>query len=64
LKDSLQYDKLILSYDTYNTDASLIAQIIIMMPEMPANYTTSFKNEIETRFNNFVQSTNELIEVV
>lgn len=64
LKDSLQYDKLILSYDTYNTDASLTAQIIIMMPEMPANYTTSFKNEIETRFNNFVQSTNELIEVV
>jgi hypothetical protein len=64
LKDSLQYDKLILSYDTYNPDASLTAQIIIMMPEMPANYTASFKNDIETRFNNFVQSTNELIEVV
>lgn len=64
LKDSLQYDKLILSYDTYNPDSSLTAQIIIMMPEMPANYTASFKNDIETRFNNFVQSTNELIEVV
>ena len=63
-KDSLQFEKMILSYDTYNVGGSLTAQIILIMPEMPSTYITKSTNEIETRFNNYVQSTNELVEVV
>ena len=63
-KDSLQFEKMILSYDTYNVGGSLTAQIILIMPEMPSTYITKSTNDIETRFNNYVQSTNELVEVV
>lgn len=63
-KDSLQFEKMILSYDTLNPDSSLIAQIILIMPELSSEYNATFDNSIETRFNNFVQSTNEIIEVV
>lgn len=63
-KDSLQFEKMILSYDTLNPDSSLIAQIILIMPELSSEYKATFDNSIETRFNNFVQSTNEIIEVV
>ena len=63
-KDSLQFEKMILSYDTYNVDGSLTAQIIIVMPEVGTDYKPKYTNEIETRFNNYVQSTNELVEVV
>jgi hypothetical protein len=63
-KDSLQFEKMILSYDTLNSDSSLIAQIILIMPELSSEYEATFDNSIETRFNNFVQSTNEIIEVV
>ena len=63
-KDSLQFEKMILSYDTYNVGASITAQIILIMPEVKSDYIATYKNEIETRFNNYVQSTNELVEVV
>jgi hypothetical protein len=63
-KDSLQFEKMILSYDTFNVGGSLTAQIILIMPEMPSTYITRSTNEIETRFNNYIQSTNELVEVV
>lgn len=62
-KDSLKFEKMILDYDTYDPSGKYNAQIIIIMPELSeGGYTVTFKNEIETRFNNFVQSTNELIE--
>jgi hypothetical protein len=61
-KDSLQFGQMILSYDTFNPDNSLTAQIILIMPEVSSDYQATFTNQIETRFNNFVQSTNELIE--
>ena len=63
-KDSLQFEKMILSYDTFNVGGSLTAQIILIMPEMPSTYVTRSTNQIETRFNNYTQSTNELVEVV
>ncbi len=62
-KDSLQFQKLILSYDTFNPQGgTLTAQIILIMPELSSSYEASFDNSIETRYNNFVQSTNEIIE--
>ena len=62
-KDNLKFEKLILDYDTYNPDGSLNAQVILVMPEISATWDVNFVNKIETRFNNFVQSTNELIEI-
>lgn len=63
-KDYIDYEKLILDYDAYNPDDSLNAQIILIMPEVRPPWVVKYDNNIETRFNNFVQSTNELIEVV
>ena len=52
-----------LSYDTFNPQGgTLTAQIILIMPELGRDYKATFDNSIETRFNNFVQSTNEIIE--
>jgi hypothetical protein len=62
-KDNLRFEKLILDYDTYNPDGSINAQIILCMPEITSGWNVNFTNKIETRFNNFVQGTNELIEI-
>ena len=56
------YDKLILDYDTYN-EGELNVQIIIEMPAIPSNYNLNFKGIVETRFNNKIQATNQLIEI-
>ena len=62
-KDSLKFEKMILDYDTYDPNGALNSQIIITMPEFEGNsYNTTYVNDIETRYNNVVQSTNELIE--
>jgi hypothetical protein len=61
-KDNLKFEKLILDYDIYDPDGSLNAQIILVMPELDESWNTTFTNEVETRFNNYVQG-QELIEV-
>lgn len=61
-KDNLKFEKLILDYDIYDPDGSLNAQIILIMPELDESWNTTFNNEVETRFNNYVQG-QELIEV-
>ena len=63
-KDSQQYEKMILDYDTYNPNGSLNVQLVVIMPELKNGYTTRFNNKLETRFNNYVQSTNELVEIL
>jgi hypothetical protein len=63
LKDIIQYDKLILDYDNYNPDGSINAQIIVTVPNLDENYSARFAREIETRFNNAVQSNSDFIEV-
>ena len=63
-KDYLNFDRLILDYDNYNPDESLHACIILIMPQIVAPWTVTYKNEVETRFNNTSQTTNELLEVV
>jgi hypothetical protein len=69
IKDNCEYDKLILSYDTYEVDELsienkiLYASIIAVMPEMPQDYKIVFKQDIETIFNNEIQSTKDLVEV-
>lgn len=61
-KDSVKFQKLILDYDTYDPQGVLSAQIIVVMPEVISGGIGTFSNTVETRFNNFVQSTNELVE--
>ena len=63
-KDNLQFDKLILDYDNYNPDLTLNAQIILVMPEIIPPWNVTYKNEVETRYNNRNQATNELLEVL
>ena len=63
-KNNINFDKLILDYDSYNPDETINAQIILVMPEIVTPWSAIFNNELETRFNNFVQSTNELVEVI
>ena len=63
-KDNLDFEKMILDYDNYNPDESLHACIILIMPQIVAPWSVTYTNELETRFNNNVQATNELIEVI
>ena len=57
---------MILDYDRYDFQTGeLNTQLIVIMPEFePGGYKTSYLNEIETRYNNVVQSTNELVECI
>jgi len=63
-KDTLNFNKLILDYDTYDPNGSLNAQIILIMPQIFDPWKVTYDNIIETRFNNYVQATNELIEIL
>jgi len=63
-KDHLNFEKLIVDYDTYNADGTLHACIILKMPKIVAPWTVTYENIIETRFNNTVQTTNELMEIL
>jgi len=61
-KDNINFDKLILDYDTYDPSGVLNVQIILTMPQIVSRWVVNYSNTVETRFNNFVQSTNELVE--
>jgi hypothetical protein len=65
-KDILQFDKLILSYDRYKPTplgSQLVGQIVLVMPEITEEYDPKYKNKIETRYNNNLQSNEDLIEI-
>jgi len=64
LKDHIEFEKLILDYDSYDPNGELNAQIAIVMPEIIAPWIVKYENKIETTFNNYVQSTNELVEIL
>jgi len=64
LKDHIEFDKLILDYDSYDPNGELNAQIAIIMPEIRPPWVVTYANKIETTFNNYVQSTNELVEIL
>lgn len=64
LKDFLSFDKLILSFDTYDPSGVMDAEITIITPEIPTTYVgTTYKNLVETRFNGKVVSTDSIINV-
>ena len=55
---------MILDYDSYNPDDSLNTQLIIQMPPVNADWNMRFRNDFETRYNNFTQANGELIEII
>jgi len=55
---------MILSYDSYNPDRSIVTQLIIIMPEIIPAWTVTYKNEIQTMYNNNVQTNGELVEIL
>ena len=54
---------MILDYDNYSPSGSINTQLIITVPEINESYSTTFDRQIETRFNNAVQSNSDFIEV-
>lgn len=64
LKDFLPFEKLILSYDTYDPSGVMDAELIIITPEVPENYIDiRYENNVETRYNGKVISTNSIVSV-
>ena len=64
LKDNVQYEKLILSYDNYDPSGAINGQITIVQPEIPEDFNAVYKMEISTYFNDRMQSGTDLIEVL
>ena len=63
LKNNINYDKIILNYDSYTPDGRLHVDIVLIMPEIIAPWSVTYDEVIETRFNNAVQATGEFLEV-
>ena len=63
LKNNINYDKIILNYDSYNPNGKFHVDIVLVMPEIIAPWSVTYNEVIETRFNNAVQATGEFLEV-
>ena len=62
-KDYTNFDELHLDYDTYNPDGSLTVSIGVLMPTVDEGFNVNFKNDVNTFFNNSLQSADELVEI-
>ena len=63
-KDFILFERLICDYDIYNPDGSLDFQLILVMPEISADWSGSFSKKLETTYNGNSQTTGELIEIL
>ena len=61
-KDIINYEKLILDYDTIEGD--LKGRLIVILPEIDDNYEAEFNRDIETHFNGNVFSSGEFVEIL
>ena len=57
------FDKLTLDYDTYNPNNELNAQIIIEVPDISSFTNIKFARNVQTLFNNNVQTNDALVEI-
>lgn len=64
LKDNVQYEKLILSYDNYDPSGKINGQITIIQPEIGSDFSATYRMEIATHFNDQEQSNIDLIEIL
>jgi len=58
------FDKITLDYDTYDKDDELNVQIVVEVPDIPESFKVTYKGEIGTNFNNSVQSTGSIVEIL
>ena len=58
------FDNLILDYDSYDPSGELNAQIIIAIPEITNFTNIKFERQVQTLYNNNVQSNDALVEVL
>lgn len=63
-KDNLQFEKMILSYDTYSPSGKIHAEIVLIMPRITPPWEVEYANKIETTFNNHTQTNGELVEIL
>jgi len=63
-KDTVNFEKMILSYDTVDPTGKLRAQIILIMPELDETFSARYNRKVETHFNNQLQSQDELVEIL
>tara|TARA_B100001093_G_scaffold277143_1_gene264876 strand:+ start:13878 stop:16244 length:2367 start_codon:yes stop_codon:yes gene_type:complete len=61
-KDIINYEKLILDYDTI--EGNLKGRLIVILPEIDDNYEAEFNRDIETHFNGNVFSSGEFVEIL
>ena len=61
--DAGTFDKLILDYDTYDPSGELNTQIIIEVPDIKSYNNIKFARNVQTLFNNNVQSNDALVEI-
>lgn len=64
IKDYMFYDKIVLDYDTFNTDGSMTSQIMVYMPSVPESFDVKFGLNVSTSYNRTLISNNELVEVL
>ena len=57
------FDKLTLDYDSYDPFGDLNAQIIIEIPDITSFTDIRFKRDVQTLYNNNVQSNDALVEI-
>ena len=58
------FEELTLDYDTYEGADKLNARIVITIPNIPENFVQTFSKKVTTAYNNSVQGTNEIIEIL
>jgi hypothetical protein len=63
-KDFINFNKITLSYDEYNSDGSLFVSIGLEMPSVPTSFDVTFSKSIATEFNGNIKSSTQLIEYV
>jgi len=61
--DAGTFDKLTLDYDTYDPNGELNVQIIIEVPNITSYSNIKFARNVQTLFNNNVQSNDALVEI-
>ena len=62
-KDYLNYDWIILEYDHFSPNARLHAQIVFIVPDIPASFEVQFNGGIATTYNYHLSAMNEFTEL-
>jgi hypothetical protein len=61
-KETLYFDRMILSYDNFDSSGAIKATLVLIMPEISDTWTGTFNRSVETQYNNNPLSEGELVE--